>query len=69
MRVPEANILGEVNKGFAIANDRLSRQRIPYSAGCIGVAVKAHELALEYSKVRESFIAPHHTVSQFNGCL
>ncbi|MEK9824124.1 MAG: acyl-CoA dehydrogenase family protein [Gammaproteobacteria bacterium] len=58
MRVPAANILGEVNKGFAIANDRLSRQRIPYSAGCIGVAVKAHELALEYSKVRETFGAP-----------
>lgn len=58
MRVPAANILGEVNKGFAIANDRLSRQRIPYSAGCIGVAIKAHELALEYSKVRETFGAP-----------
>src|SRR4029077_11666760 len=26
-RVPAANVLGEVNKGFAIANDRLSRQR------------------------------------------
>ena len=55
MRVPEKNVLGEVNKGFAIANDRLSRQRIPYSAGCIGVAVKAHELALEYAGVRETF--------------
>lgn len=58
MRVPAANILGEVNKGFAIANDRLSRQRIPYSAGCIGVAIKAHEMAVEYSKVRETFGAP-----------
>lgn len=58
MRVPAANVLGEVNKGFSIANDRLSRQRIPYSAGCIGVAIKAHELALEYAKVRETFGAP-----------
>ena len=58
MRVPAANILGEVNKGFAIANDRLSRQRIPYSAGCIGVAIKAHEMAVEYAKVRETFGAP-----------
>ena len=55
MRIPHKNVLGEVNKGFAIANDRLSRQRIPYSAGCIGVAVKAHELALEYAGVRETF--------------
>ena len=58
MRVPHANILGEENKGFAIASDRLSRQRIPYSAGCIGVAIKANELALEYSKIRETFGAP-----------
>ena len=58
MRIPDNNILGEVNKGFAIANDRLSRQRIPYSAGCIGVAIAAHELALEYSKIRETFGAP-----------
>jgi alkylation response protein AidB-like acyl-CoA dehydrogenase len=58
MRVPAANILGEVNKGFAIANDRLSRQRIPYSAGCIGVAIKAHEMALEYVPIRETFGAP-----------
>ncbi|TDJ40859.1 MAG: cyclohexanecarboxyl-CoA dehydrogenase [Gammaproteobacteria bacterium] len=55
LRVPHANVLGEVNKGFAIANDRLSRQRIPYAAGCIGVAVKANELALEYAGQRETF--------------
>jgi len=58
MRVPHANVLGEVNKGFAIANDRLSRQRIPYAAGCIGVAIKAHEMALEYVPQRETFGAP-----------
>ena len=58
MRVPHANILGEVNKGFAIANDRLSRQRMPYAAGCIGVAMRAHELALEYVPERETFGAP-----------
>ena len=58
MRVPHANVLGEVNQGFAIANDRLSRQRIPYAAGCIGVAIKAHEMALEYVPQRETFGAP-----------
>ncbi len=41
MRVPQTNILGALNGGFAIANDRLTRNRIPYSAGCIGVAVAA----------------------------
>ena len=55
LRVPNANILGEVNKGFAIANERLSRQRIPYAAQCIAPAVKAHEMAIEYAKQRETF--------------
>ncbi len=58
MRVPHGNVLGDVNKGFAIANDRLSRQRIPYAAGCVGVAIKAHEMALEYVPQRETFGAP-----------
>jgi len=55
MRISGANVLGEVNRGFAIANDRLSRQRIPYAASCIGVAVKAQEMAVEYAKIRETF--------------
>jgi acyl-CoA dehydrogenase len=55
LRVPPRNVLGEVNRGFAIANDRLSRQRIPYAAGCIGVAVKAQEMAIDYAKLRDTF--------------
>ena len=58
LRVPHANVLGEVNGGFQIANDRLSRNRIPYAAGCIGVAVKAQEMAIAWSRDRETFGAP-----------
>lgn len=58
LRVPHENILGEEGGGFAIANDRLSRQRVPYAAECIGVAIRAHEMATEYSKIRETFGAP-----------
>jgi acyl-CoA dehydrogenase len=58
LRVPQRNVLGEVNRGFAIANDRLTRQRIPYAAGCIGVAVKAQEMAIDYAKLRHTFGAP-----------
>ncbi|MFT5445178.1 MAG: acyl-CoA dehydrogenase [Gammaproteobacteria bacterium] len=58
LRVPHENILGAEGGGFAIANDRLSRQRIPYSAECIGPAIKANEMAVEYSKIRETFGAP-----------
>jgi len=55
LRIPTANILGELNKGFSIASDRLTRQRIPYAAGCIGVAINAQEMAVEYVKIRETF--------------
>src|SRR3954463_5499291 len=58
LRVPHANVLGEVNGGFQIANDRLSRNRIPYAAGCIGVAVKAQQMAIDWSRDRETFGAP-----------
>jgi alkylation response protein AidB-like acyl-CoA dehydrogenase len=58
LRVPHENILGAEGGGFAIANDRLMRQRIPYAAECIGIAIKANEMAVEYSKVRETFGAP-----------
>lgn len=55
MRISPANVLGQVNGGFAIANDRLTRQRIPYAAGCIGIAAKAQEMAIAYAKQRETF--------------
>jgi alkylation response protein AidB-like acyl-CoA dehydrogenase len=42
LKVPHSAVLGEVNKGFAIANERLSRQRIPYAAQCLGPAYNAH---------------------------
>ena len=58
LRVPNTNILGEEGGGFSIANDRLARQRIPYAAECVGVAIKAHQMAVEYSKIRETFGAP-----------
>ncbi|MDG1198584.1 MAG: acyl-CoA dehydrogenase family protein [Actinomycetota bacterium] len=55
LRIPEDQILGEVNGGFAIANDRLSRQRIPYAAGCIGPAIRAQAMSIEWAKSRETF--------------
>ncbi len=58
MRVPHANILGQEGGGFAIANDRLSRNRIPYTAECIGVAVAAQRMAVAWSKERVTFGEP-----------
>jgi alkylation response protein AidB-like acyl-CoA dehydrogenase len=58
MRVPHENILGEEGGGFALANDQLSVNRIPYSAACIGVAVYANELAVDWAKQRVTFGEP-----------
>ncbi|MGD9891713.1 MAG: acyl-CoA dehydrogenase family protein [Dehalococcoidia bacterium] len=58
MRIPHANILGEEGGGFAIANEYLSRQRIPYAAAGIGVAVAAHRMAVEHSRHRVTFGEP-----------
>ena len=58
MRVPHENILGQEGGGFAIANEYLSRNRIPYTAACTGVAVAAHRMAVEYSRHRVTFGEP-----------
>ncbi|MGB6837176.1 MAG: acyl-CoA dehydrogenase family protein [Dehalococcoidia bacterium] len=55
MRVPHENILGEEGMGFYIANEALTRNRIPYSAGCVGVAVAAQRMAIAYARQRETF--------------
>jgi len=58
MRVPHANILGEEGGGFALANEQLASNRIPYSAACLGVAQYAHEMAIDWAKQRETFGQP-----------
>lgn len=55
VRVPAANLVGEEGAGFSLANDNLTRQRIPYSATCVGIAVAAQEMAISYSQQRETF--------------
>ncbi|MGF6889371.1 acyl-CoA dehydrogenase [Nocardia sp. GAS34] len=55
VRVPAANVLGEVGGGFAMANGRLTKNRIPYAAGCVGVAMAAHRMAVEYAGTRAVF--------------
>lgn len=50
--VPVENQLGEVGEGFLLLNKWLVRNRIPYSAGCIGIANAAWEMAIEYANNR-----------------
>jgi acyl-CoA dehydrogenase len=55
LRVGTENLLGEVGGGFSLANEALMRIRIPYAAGCVGVAMKAQSLALDHVKERVVF--------------
>ncbi|WP_327152013.1 acyl-CoA dehydrogenase family protein [Nocardia sp. NBC_01329] len=55
MRVPAEAVLGEVGGGFALASERLTKNRIPYAAGCVGVAMAAHRMAVEYVGTRSVF--------------
>ena len=45
LRIPHRNVLGEVNKGFSIASDRVSRARIPYAAACLAQRSKRSRCA------------------------
>ena len=54
-RVPNANLLGEVGKGFELTTKLLGKNRFPYSAANLGVAVAAQRMAIEYAKQREVF--------------
>lgn len=54
-RVPVANRIGEEGGGFALADDFLTRGRITYGAGPIGIAEEALRLTIEWAKERRVF--------------
>lgn len=55
VRVPRANLLGEVGEGFKIAMRTLDRTRIPVAAGSVGVLRRALAEARGYALEREAF--------------
>ena len=50
--VPEENVLGKVGEGFSVAQNWLVDARIPYAAGCIGIAQEALDMACKWVKDR-----------------
>jgi alkylation response protein AidB-like acyl-CoA dehydrogenase len=56
--VPEANVLGEVGKGYKVAIETLNTGRIGIGAQMIGVARGALEAATRYVKERKQFGKP-----------
>ena len=51
-RVPVGNVLGTVGQGFGVAQSWLVDARIPYAAGCIGMAQEALDMACGWVKQR-----------------
>lgn len=54
-RIPAENMLGEMHKGFEVANDWLGATRLQVGATCLGRAERAFGHAVEWSAEREQF--------------
>jgi alkylation response protein AidB-like acyl-CoA dehydrogenase len=54
-RVPKANVLGEVGKGYKVAIETLNEGRIGIGAQMLGLAAGALEHAVKYTKERQQF--------------
>ncbi|MGE0820755.1 MAG: acyl-CoA dehydrogenase [Candidatus Binatia bacterium] len=58
VRVPRANVVGEVGQGYKVAIETLDEGRIGIGAQMVGLAQGAFEAALAYSKERQQFGRP-----------
>jgi alkylation response protein AidB-like acyl-CoA dehydrogenase len=54
-RVPRANVLGEIGKGYKVAIETLNEGRIGIGAQMIGLAQAALDHAVHYTKERQQF--------------
>lgn len=57
-RVPAENLVGEEGRGLDLALGGLVRQRFPYAACNLGVAVAAHRMAIAHARQRQTFGVP-----------
>lgn len=63
-RLPSSQILGEVHRGFDLANDWLYGTRLTVAAMCVGRARRVFEHALPYAAERKQF---GQTIGRFQG--
>lgn len=64
VRVPGANVLGEVGKGYKVAIETLNEGRIGIGAQMVGLAQGALDHTVQYVQEREQFGRP---IGQFQG--
>lgn len=63
-RIPKDQMLGEVHKGFDVANNWLGATRLQVGATCLGRAARAFEHAVKFAATREQF---GQTIGRFQG--
>ena len=63
-RLPSAQVLGEVHRGFELANEWLYATRITVAAMCVGRARRVFDLALAHAAERRQFGQP---IGRFQG--
>ncbi len=63
-RVPASQVLGEVHRGFDLANDWLGGTRLTVAAMCVGRARRVFDLGLAYAATRKQF---GQTIGRFQG--
>jgi len=63
-RLSSKQILGELNKGFDLANEWLYGTRLTVAANCVGRARRVFEMTLPYAAEREQFGQP---IGRFQG--
>ena len=54
-RLPKSQVLGEVHKGFEVANSWLGATRLQVASTCLGRAERALQHSIEYAAQREQF--------------
>ena len=63
-RIPAENVLGEIHKGFEVANTWLGATRLQVGATCLGRADRAFKHSVEWAATREQFGQP---IGKFQG--
>jgi acyl-CoA dehydrogenase len=58
LRVPAANVLGEIGKGFRYAQVRLAPARLTHCMRWLGQARRARDVAVEHARRRQAFGKP-----------
>jgi isovaleryl-CoA dehydrogenase len=66
-RIPDANVLGEVNQGVKVLMSGLNTERLVLTGGPIGLMQAAMDVALPYVRERRQFDAPIGTFGLMQG--